>query len=82
MPSTTIRIGEQSHRILRRLAEVSGESMQSVAAKAIEEYRRRVFLDRLNEEFAALRRDPVAWKEELEERKAWEATLADGEGNR
>jgi hypothetical protein len=38
---------------------------------------RRRMLEQANRAYAALRADPEAWAEELEERRAWEATLAD-----
>lgn len=62
--------------MLRELAANTGESMQSLLDKAIEAYRRECFLDQANEAFAALRRDPKKWKAEIEERNAWDATLA------
>ncbi len=49
--------------------------------RAIEQYRRQRFLEELNAGFAALRNDPEAWKEELEEREEWDRTLADGLGD-
>jgi hypothetical protein len=51
--------------------------MQSVLAKAVEEYKRRWILERTNEAYAALRGQPDLWKEEQEERRVWEATLGD-----
>jgi len=78
MASDTVRIHPSSHASLKELAEQSGETMADVLAKAIEVYRRKVFLERLNGDFAALRSDPDAWKEELAERESWDATLADG----
>ncbi len=38
------------------------------------------FFAELNSAFARLRRDKSGWKEEMEERRAWDATLADGLG--
>jgi len=52
--------------------------MQTVLDQAVEEYRRAVFLDKLDADYAALRADPEAWREELEERKLWDNTIADG----
>jgi hypothetical protein len=52
--------------------------MQAIVEQAVEEYRRRCFFEELHEAFAALRRDPMAWQEELAERAEWDATLADG----
>ena len=36
------------------------------------------FLDAANAAYAALKNDPVAWQEELEERALWDRTLGDG----
>ncbi len=52
--------------------------MQAILDKAIERYRRETFLRAANADYAALRRSPKAWKNELRERKIWEQTLADG----
>lgn len=79
MPSMTVRIDEVSRQTLRELAERRGESMQEVLATAIEEYRRRHFLETANSAFAALRKQPKAWKQEKQERKAWDRTLRDGQ---
>lgn len=79
MPSMTVRIDESSRQTLRDLAKRRGESMQEVLATAIEEYRRRHFLETANDAFAALREQPKAWKQEKEERKAWDRTLRDGQ---
>jgi len=38
----------------------------------VEQYRRQVFLEKANEEYARLRADPEAWAEELAERELWE----------
>jgi hypothetical protein len=57
--------------------------MSVVLDRAIELYRRQALLEQANAAYAALRASPEAWQEELGEREAWEATLADdlgGEG--
>ena len=77
MASETVRIRPSSHAQLRELAEQSGETMADVLAKAIDFYRRKVFLEGLNADFGVLRSDSKAWKEELAERRSWDATLAD-----
>ncbi len=64
--------------MLRRIAKQSRESMQDSLAKAIELYRRQIFLQETNAAFDALRKDPKAWQEELKERKEWDSTLIDG----
>jgi len=78
MASETVRIHPSSHAKLRELAEQSGASMTDILAKAIEVYHRQVFLEGLNRDFAALRSDSNAWRDELSERESWDVTLADG----
>ncbi len=74
----TIRTSERTHKILQSLSKSLNKSMQTILDQAVEEYRRAVLLDKLNDEYAALRADPDAWKEVLEERRLLEGTLADG----
>ena len=76
--ATMIRVSVGTRETIRELSAETGDSMHGVVDKAIEAYRRRVLLDRANAAFAALRDDPEAWREELEERAVWDATLADG----
>ena len=78
MATTMIRVEEKVRKKLRDLAARTGGSMQQLVADAVEEYERRLFWQQVNSEFAALRNDPKAWKQELEERAAWDATLSDG----
>lgn len=75
---TTVRITEETRERLRALARDCDESMQEVLAQAVEAYRRNWILEQSNAAWARLREDPVAWAAELEERRIWEGTLADG----
>lgn len=52
--------------------------MPALVHKAVLEYRRRRILAQGNLAYAAVRAEPAAWAEELEERAAWESTVADG----
>ena len=79
MSSVTVRIDPSSHRALREVAERSGESMQDVLSHAVEEYRRKHFLESANRAYAALRKQPRAWNEEKTERKKWDRTSRDGQ---
>lgn len=81
MPSITVRVSARTGERLREMARRTGEPMQSLLEKAVEDYRRKRFLEEANRAFAALRNNPRAWKEEAEERKAWESTLGDGLGS-
>ncbi len=51
--------------------------MPEILTKAIEEYRRKHFLDGLAEDFAKLQADSREWNDEVLEREAWDATLGD-----
>ena len=76
--SVNVRITKQTHQSLSTLAKESGVSMQTVLDKAVEAYRRQSFLEALNNDFATLKDSAEEWAEEMEERKLWERTLADG----
>ena len=78
MASTTVRVSEHTHELLRKLAEASGEPLQKVLERAVESYRREQFYAEFNAAFERLRADPVAWEGELAERALWGRTLADG----
>lgn len=78
MAGTTVRVTKETREALRELSEQAGESMQEVLARAVEAYRRQRILEETNAAYAALRNNPEAWREEQEERQAWEATLGDG----
>ncbi len=75
---SVLRISESAHRNLREISRVQHRPMQAVLDSAVEAYRRKVFLEGLNADFAALRADPDAWREEEQERALWETTLSDG----
>lgn len=73
MATALVRIGRHAHAILKEIAGRTGESAPDILDKALEEYRRKCFLDDANLAFADLRKDPKAWRRELEERSAWDA---------
>lgn len=77
MATATVRVTHETRVTLQRIAEESGQSMQSVVAKAVEQYKRQLLLQRTNEAYAALRAQPDRWADEQEERRAWEAAFAD-----
>lgn len=75
-----VRIGAYTHKSIREIAARSGQSMHSVLETAIEQYRRKVFLETANVAFAALLKDRKIWLHEREERAAWDATLTTSAG--
>jgi hypothetical protein len=78
MASTMVRISEKSSKVLKQLASESGDTMQAVLDKALEEYRRKAFFDSFDASVEALQADPAAWEEYKAEQKVWDATLMDG----
>ena len=76
--STTVRISEQTHNRLREMAAQSGEPMQAVLDKALEQYRRQKFWEEMRTAYAAIESDPEAVAAEKKEFALWDATLMDG----
>ena len=76
--STTIRISTTMHKTLKEMAREQSQSMQDILNAAIARYQQYMMIQQLNEDYAALRKDKKAWKEEIEERKLWDNTLMDG----
>jgi len=75
---SNVRISEATHATLRSLAAEGGQTMQAILDQAVEEYRRCRFWGQVEAAASDLRKDSAAWAEELAERQAWDATLADG----
>jgi predicted transcriptional regulator len=80
MASTTVRVTEHTHEVLRELAAATGASLQQVLEDAVEQYRRERFFAELHAAYERLATDRAAWEEELSERKELDGTLADGLG--
>ncbi len=76
--STTVRISEKMHHSLRDLAEQSGESMQAVMERALEQYQRQKFLEDCHAAYAKLQQDPEEWASYHKEVSTWDAALLDG----
>jgi hypothetical protein len=80
MASTTVRMTEHTHKLLRELAAATGEPLQQVLEEAVELYRRERFFADLHAAYERLQVDPAAWQDELGERAELDGTLADGLG--
>ncbi len=78
MKSAMVRIDDESRNILREIALQEQEPMQQIVRKAIEHYRRELFLQQCNKAYAALKSDRGAWEKELAEREAWDSAVSDG----
>jgi hypothetical protein len=78
MGQAIVRISKRARQTQREIAQAADEPMQAVLEKAVEEYRRRHFLERVSLAYESLREDPAAWSEMQAERDAWDPTLKDG----
>jgi predicted transcriptional regulator len=78
MAQTTVRITQKTRDTLRRLARAEKQSMQLVLEQAVETYRRKRFLEQLNQDFATLKEDDKAWAELKKEYDLWDTTIEDG----
>jgi predicted DNA-binding protein len=78
MKSVTVRISEEERKVVKGLSEKLGVSMTEVLNRAVEKYRKEVFLSEANKAYDRLKEKPDEWKGELEERKLWDNTLSDG----
>jgi predicted transcriptional regulator len=76
--STMIRVSEETHTALRDLAREVNAPVGDVVAQAVALLQRERLIDAINAGYANLRDNPAASAEELAERAAWDATLADG----
>jgi hypothetical protein len=74
----TTRISSSAHATLRQLAKAEGKPMLALLDEAVEALRRQRFLEEVNAAYASLRANPHAWEAIEGERRAWDATLADG----
>lgn len=77
MSTTTVRLSEETRKKLKDMSKETGQPMQAILDQAVEKYRRERFLDEANAAFERLQKDEKTWGEELEERRAWNATLQD-----
>jgi hypothetical protein len=78
MPELKVSISTKAHKTLMTLAESSDDTVQAILDKAIENYRRSLFLVRANEAFVSLRQNEAMWQDEVAERQVWDQALADG----
>ncbi len=78
MGNRKIDISETAHEKLRELAVLEHSSTDAVIDRALEAYRRKLYFEQANAGYEALQSNPEDWKEELEERALWDATLGDG----
>ena len=78
MLTSNVRIDRESENILREMTELEHLSRGRIIQKALVIYRRKCFLDKCAEAYAALKSDGKAWKDEMTERADWDSTVGDG----
>jgi hypothetical protein len=78
MRSSTVRIDEESLAILRAIKRQEEDSATSIIHRALEEYRRKLFLKQCSDAYSTLKSNKKSWKEETAEREAWDTTVSDG----
>lgn len=76
--SKPMRVSEKAHHILEELAAIKKTSLQQVLDEVLEEKRLEILFNAADAAYIALHNDPVAWQEEMAERKLWDNTLTDG----
>jgi hypothetical protein len=59
MASTAVRVSEHTQKLLRKLAQATGEPLAKVLERAVENYRREQFFAELDAAYATLQADPV-----------------------
>lgn len=78
MATTMVRVTEETKEVLKRISADCGDPLGVVLAKAVDDYRRKVFLEGAAKDYERLRADPIAWTDYLEEQRLLEGTLMDG----
>ncbi|MEI8390153.1 MAG: hypothetical protein WCG23_09765 [bacterium] len=76
--TTTIRVKRKTYNGLKIIADQENSTMQDALDKLLEEHETKKFFEELNQSVTNLKSNSEAWIEELNERKEWEETLADG----
>ena len=78
MGATTIRIRPESHQALKEMAAMTGKSLQDILDEAVEDRRRRLYLEGAADDYAALQQNPKAWSDFKKELEAWDSSNLDG----
>ncbi|HUB25445.1 MAG TPA: hypothetical protein VL992_08435 [Tepidisphaeraceae bacterium] len=78
MASSIIRIRPAAHHALKEIALMTGQSLQDSLDQVIEDRRRKLYLEGVNADYAALKKDPKALARLKKELEAWDSTNLDG----
>ena len=80
--TTTIRTSVRTRDRLRAIAAERGLPLGDALDLLVDAYDESRFWDRVDDDFAGLRRDPVGSAAYDDERAVWDAVLGDGLGDR
>jgi hypothetical protein len=75
---TNVRIDVADKLILDKLAAETGESTPKLLHKAVDQLKRKIFFEKMNRTYRAIKNDPKLWEIELAERKLLDNTAGDG----
>jgi hypothetical protein len=76
--SSTVRLRPHTHQTLREITDLTGQPMQDVLDRAVEDLRRKVYLEGLSADYSAIRADPKSSKALDAENAVWNSTNQDG----
>lgn len=76
--TSMVRVENELHNKLRELASAENRPIGKVIEDAIRQYERQKFWQGVQDDFARLRADPVAWKDYQDEVAAWDTLAGDG----
>lgn len=69
--AATIRLKPQTHKAFKATASLTGESLQDALDNAVQERRRRLYLEGLSADYAAFLKDPKGSVDLDEENEIW-----------
>lgn len=78
MANPSVKLSPHTYSTLKALSSATGEPMQLILDRAVEEERRRRFFQEANASYARLQEDATAWAEYQSELEGWDVTLLDG----
>ena len=78
MSALMVRVDELTRETLRELSKTCDEKMSVLLACAVEDFRRKKFLEAANAAYETLRADPKARAADEIERDLWDGVASDG----
>lgn len=73
-----VKLKPGTHAKLQEIARAESRPMGEIVSDLVERYEKERFWKGVQEDYARLRADPVAWKDYQDEVAIWDATAGDG----